>query len=488
MSKPVFEVDKEGLAKLLDKRGKQFVVFELLSNAWDESSVTKVNVTLTPLPNSPFANIVVADDAPEGFHDLTHAYTLFAESTKKKDAEQRGRFNLGEKLVIALCREAKIITTKGSVAFNDKGRIESRAVSQTQGSTFSGTFRCTRAEYEQVCAEINRLLPPAGIETTFNGKPLPYRDPAKTFRVTLPTEIADSEGYLRATRRQTVVEVQRAISAGWLYELGVPVVEVGGAFNVNVMQKVPLNSDRDNVTPAYLKEIRAYVVNNTFDLLTDDDASEKWVDDAIEHKDISSDAVEGILTKRYGEKRVVYDPSDPEGSKLAMSKGYTVIPGRAFSRSGWSNIKRSGAALPAGQVTPSPKPYSDDPNAPVREEYKGEITEGMQRIIDWTKQMGHALLDADINVILIADRRVPASATFGGRQIEYNVSFLGRKWFDQLPTSEEVMSLIIHEFGHYYSGDHLSSQYHKALCKLGARYGTWCAGLNESGYDEHFVA
>jgi 3-(3-hydroxy-phenyl)propionate hydroxylase len=31
--------------------------------------------------------------------DLTHAFTLFAESAKKGDAEKRGRFNLGEKLV-----------------------------------------------------------------------------------------------------------------------------------------------------------------------------------------------------------------------------------------------------------------------------------------------------------------------------------------------------------------------------------------------------
>jgi hypothetical protein len=32
-----------------------------------------------------------------------------------------------------------------------------------------------------------------------------------------------------------------------------------------------------------------------------------------------------------------------------------------------------------------------------------------------------------------------------------------------------VDSLLIHEFGHDYSGDHLTEQYHKALCKLGAR-------------------
>ena len=35
--------------------------------------------------------------------------------------------------------------------------------------------------------------------------------------------------------------------------------------------------------------------------------------------------------------------------------------------------------------------------------------------------------------------------------------------------NEEVDKLLIHEFGHQYSGDHLSEAYHEALCLLGAR-------------------
>ena len=31
-----------------------------------------------------------------------------------------------------------------------------------------------------------------------------------------------------------------------------------------------------------------------------------------------------------------------------------------------------------------------------------------------------------------------------------------------------VVNCYIHEFGHEYSGDHLSSDYHEALCRLGA--------------------
>ena len=61
-----FEIDKQGLAKILERKGKEFVVFELLQNCWDESGVTKVSVTLEHQGRNK-ALLVVEDDAPEGF-------------------------------------------------------------------------------------------------------------------------------------------------------------------------------------------------------------------------------------------------------------------------------------------------------------------------------------------------------------------------------------------------------------------------------------
>ena len=98
-TQPHFLVDKKGLAKLLERRGKAFILHELLQNAWDENT-TRVDVTAEWLGDRT-VRVTVVDDKPEGFADLTHAYTLFAESAKKTDPTKRGRFNLGEKLVIA---------------------------------------------------------------------------------------------------------------------------------------------------------------------------------------------------------------------------------------------------------------------------------------------------------------------------------------------------------------------------------------------------
>jgi len=128
-----FDVSKAGLGKQAEEHGKGRLVGELIQNALDESGVTQVAVTLALVPGRPLADLTVEDDAPEGFRDLTHAYTLFAESYKRTNPAQRGQYNFGEKLVLAACESASISTTKGTVVFDP-----ARAVSRSPGRSGSG--------------------------------------------------------------------------------------------------------------------------------------------------------------------------------------------------------------------------------------------------------------------------------------------------------------------------------------------------------------
>ena len=358
MKKNWFDVDKEGLAKVLARRGKGFVVNELIQNSWDTRAGT-VNVDLDPVEGKPLASLVVKDDDPDGFSDLRHAYTLYAESAKKSDPNKRGRYNLGEKLVLALCEKATIVTTKGGVAFDQDGRKAMRSKTDS-GSVFTAMIRLTRPEIEEVRKAVKMLIPPPGIKTRFNGELLAERTPLTSFDMALMTEIADSEGMIRKTVRTTKVEVYevRDGEKAHIYEMGIPIVETGDKYHYNIGQKVPLNADRDNVTPAYLQEVRVEVLNRMKDKITKEDATSSWVRDAAADENVSKEAVEKVVTLRFGEKRVISDPSDPEGTKRAMAEGYTVIPPGALSGAEWKNVKQYEAARPAGQVTPSPKPYS----------------------------------------------------------------------------------------------------------------------------------
>lgn len=462
-----FTVDKSGLAKLLEKKGKSFAIFELIQNAWD-TNATKVSIKLEPVPSRPYATILVEDNDPEGFKNLSHAFTLFAESDKKSDPSKRGRFNLGEKLVLALCEKAEIITTKGSVYFTSEGRTEGRK-KLNAGSLFYGMMRMTREEYAEVEAAVRTLLPPDNIQTVFNGQPLPPKKALKTFEVTLPTEISDAEGYLKKTARKTLVSVYEAEAGetAMIYEMGIPIVQTGDKWHISVHQKVPLNVDRDNVTPAYLREVRTLVLNAMFENVLGQDATAPWVREAVANESVDPKAVEAVITQRFGAKRVIYDPTDPEGTKIAVSQGYTVIPGGALSAGEWKSVKASGAALPAGQVTPSPKPFSEE-GKELKTIPKSEWTYGMKNIVEFAEVLGERVLRKPIEVTLGNDPHWPFAATYGKQHLIFNVGRLGCQWFDRSCSDPEVLALLAHEFAHEYGVDHLSKDFHDGICRVAA--------------------
>lgn len=464
--KPTFEVSKEGLAKLLERRGKAFAITELIQNCWDED-VTEVYVKLIPGGGRGMAYLEVSDNAPNGFADLSHAYTLFAESAKKSNPGQRGRFNLGEKLVIAMCQEAEIRSTTGTIRFTKAGREHSRSKTEA-GSVFIGILRMNQQEIAEAERIAMSLIPPAGILTTFNGKLIEPRIPIIGFNYSLPTEISDDQGYLRRTTRNTLVSVYDPMpgEVATLYEMGIPVVETGDRWHVDIHQKVPLNTDRDNVTPAYLRDVRTAVLNYAVQDLTDEDAGAKWIDDALSDSDIEPEAVEAVMTKRFGAKRVVYDPSDPEANKLAVAEGYVVIPPRALSKEAWSSVRAAGAALPAGRVTPSPKPF-DREGMPLEFIPPDSYSGTMQRMERLAIALADILMNVRLRVKFTETRLWSTIACYGrergGAELIINVSRVQR--FDDT----DFLDLLIHEFGHEYESDHLSSRYHDALTRLGAK-------------------
>lgn len=467
-----FEVDKDGLAKLLERKGKAFAVLELIQNAWDAVESSKSNITrnvqisITPVPGRALSRLVVSDDHPDGFSDLRHSFTLFADTAKRTDPEQRGRFNLGEKLVLALCETACIKSTTGSVYFGQSGRRTSREKTGN-GSEFSGLIRMTRDELEETFRVVSTVIPPRTVNTFLNGKQLVERVPVIEFVATLPTELADDDGYIRKTARKTTVQLFEVLDGeiASIYEMGIPVIDTGDKYHVNVLQKVPMNSDRDNVPPSYLQTLRVLVLNEMHQKLSPDESNADWARAATSDVRCSDSAMTKMLDHRFGQKRASYDPSDPESNMKVVSLGYTLITGRQMSKQEWNNARRAGVIPPAGQVAPCKPTFSSIAPLLGRDKW----TDGMVDVVQYTKDLAYKLMGIDLSVYLldgvgydaIYERRDDNAAS-----LTYYVKSLGVEWFDL--KNPDVDRLIIHEFGHQISGNHLSTEYHEALCKIGA--------------------
>src|SRR5258708_33372626 len=100
------QVDAKGMRQKVAHRGILGILQELTSNAFDEQ-ITHCDVTVELVAGRTY-RIRVEDDSPEGFRNLEESYTLFAPSYKAGIPDKRGRFNLGEKVAIVLCSEARI--------------------------------------------------------------------------------------------------------------------------------------------------------------------------------------------------------------------------------------------------------------------------------------------------------------------------------------------------------------------------------------------
>jgi len=161
------------------------------------------------------------------------------------------------------------------------------------------------------------------------------------------------------------------------------------------------------------------------------------------------------------------DPSDQEGTKMAVSQGYQVITPGSLSKEEWANVKRYEVALPAGQVTPSPRPYS--PDGEIQKTLpEDKWTPGIKKVAAYAKFVAKHILSVDIRVRIVNDIKWSFDATFGpSGELTMNLGRLGHAWFDA-PVWSTVDELFIHEFSHHRVSDHLSSAFHDECCRLGA--------------------
>jgi hypothetical protein len=81
-------IDVMGMRETLERKGKAFVILELLQNGWD-TDATEVEVRLSKPNGTATSTLKCKDNSPSGYADLSHAYTLYARSAKKTDPEVR---------------------------------------------------------------------------------------------------------------------------------------------------------------------------------------------------------------------------------------------------------------------------------------------------------------------------------------------------------------------------------------------------------------
>lgn len=448
-----FTVSKDGLRQLQEGKPKHFVIRELVQNALDEA---KDSINIFTEKDGHTVSIKVVDDGV-GFRKLSDAHTLFDDTYKRRDAEKRGRFNMGEKQAFSVCKSAVIHTTSGTVTFNNCGRKTSHKLKRSEGTSVKVDLIMNQREFDDMHRYLETFIVPENIRMSLNDVRVGFWLSSHRVEASLPTELAREDGVIRRTRRKTSVSLyeHKDGTPSLLYEMGIPVTEIGVPFHVDVQQKVPLNSDRDMVSPAFLKEIYTIVLNNTFENIDEECVSENWVRVASASKDVSKEAFDSVIQKRFGENVCVATPTDPLSIDDALSNGFNVVRGSEMSKDEWENARRFSAI----ESSHSLFGHGVADCSPVK-----SITEGMRGVERLSEKIALLYYGVSIDVRFVTGDAT-VSADYGGRTLTFNVTMLGRKWFNT-PLDKSVIDLIIHELGHE-RGHHTERAYHRAITGMG---------------------
>jgi hypothetical protein len=341
-----FSVDKNGLRELCSGISRGRLVTELVQNAWDESStLCEVSVTQSTWRRKVVTEVVVRDDNPDGFRHLRDAYTLFGSTAKRSDPTKRGRFNFGDKMVISQARHATITTTKGTVVFGENGRSHGRAKTEA-GSVVTFVFpRWSRAILDEALRFVGLIIPPAHCRTTLNGREVVPPAIVAEHSCVLPTELLMSRGgtsEVRRSERKTTITLRlRGDGPPMLFEMGLPICEIEGIYNVDVGHKVPLGQDRSSVSPAFLRDIYAELL-----IARQDTADLAELGHSVHAIGLRSARVSPTVAAKafhaiHGTNAVLRS-SDPDSNQLAERANAPVIPSSVYGAEVNAKIREGG--------------------------------------------------------------------------------------------------------------------------------------------------
>ena len=462
-----FEVDVKGFRGLMTAKPKWHFVRELISNSLDEVSVEEIKLKLIKEPR--YLTIVCKDDG-DGFERLSDAYTLYAHTKKRSDAEVRGRFNMGEKELASIAKEMTIETTTGKVVFKDDKRKDHPRTKRENGTKVTAKIPCSRTDFAEMLWMVGHFIIPEGkvVHIAFRDDSIenPGRDwdqeyVKENYKVeeTLETTLFDEvTGGMRSSKRKTEVLIYsvRDFHLAWndslndygiknrdrksfLYELGIPVQEIECDYSVNVNQKIPMNANRDSVKDSYLRDIYALVLNAVHDKLDEYDVSKSWVRNASDDDLVSNDAFQSLQEKRYGEKAVMWS-SDLQANEDALSNGYAVIHGKTMSPVERKRFNDVGMVSSASKFKRGV--------APTRVFKMSEWTDSMCQMDVQCTAYASLVRLASPSTRFVESPQSSQVASYNKlkHEITFNVSHMGGTDFDH--EDVENISTMIHEFAH----------------------------------------
>lgn len=435
-----FEIDTLGFKTQMSEMPLWKLIQELISNGFDESSVSSITVNVKEFKDAKI-HVQCIDDG-NGFEDYRDIFTLYKDSYKRTNPNQRGRFNLGEKQFFAVAEFGSVYTRNLLVEFKDDERTIDTIVDGRKGTAINAIFvKPNNESVETILDKLHCLIVPSDKTLSLNGINVEQKPLVKKFKSVLPTTIAsEKNSKLVLVKRETDVILYRKNGSepSLIYELGVPIQELQDdiQWHIDVRQKVPQTTSRDVVSDKYLQALYSEIARNTLDLITVDNVGNTWVSDALKKSD--PETSKAILTKMYGTDKIIVEATnDYRANEKAMEQGFVVIKGSTLDSDVRNNLKNSNLL-----------PYASKEFGTTFGDAKSvEPNENMLWFASIVKKIALDVTGKQIEVGFYSMRESDTGAEMSGNTMSFNVGRLGKKFFNNF--NEQAIGLVIHELAHF---------------------------------------
>jgi hypothetical protein len=178
-------------------------------------------------------------------------------------------------------------------------------------------------------------------------------------------------------------------------------------------------------------------------MLEPDEFGSQWVKRAIEHPQITPEAVRSTVKGRYGSTKAVFATLDGDANLRASEAGYGVANPGGLSKKEIETLRKNAGVKDSDEAFPTPPP--------ARGFYEPEPGTDQARFAEWVTEMaGYCNLTATVRYFNEPDntRLADCSASTTTPTLRFNAARLGETFFQQPYGSIEHWDLLFHELGH----------------------------------------
>ena len=471
-------VDPEGVKRTVRERGEVTLLDELVQNALDTvvHGTTEITVEISS-PGTNRVQVVVTDNSPLGYSDLSQALVWFAESEKRNDSGLRGFMNVGDKLCVEYCTEGLIRSTTGSILIEGDRAVQSGRRKTDVGTIVDMTFPVSKAVMAEMLQRARQYLIPEAVEVYVNGELLPTSAPAQStsakLRVYRGTDV-DGMNVMREVTKNVELHLYEPDGRGaWIYVLGIPVQRAEELpFTVDVRDRLKAEVKRDQVPPQAFHRIKVALADVLADKLTQEDFS-TWARPQIV-EEASDDVVRHMVVSTYGADAMIENPFDKSANTRAYEEGRTVIPRAGLTPTVRDRVKTINTVDPSFAPTTSSEYGTTTGEALGLAIPEAQWSPRAREVVAYARRLfeylfpGHGLSVSLHDGVAAAD--CVACMGHGGRTGHLSIN---RDW-DWFNDRQEVLDTLIHEFAHYAAPDKEHQKaWGEACAAIGASVALW---------------